>query len=81
MTELFSDLPEAINNTVKIATQCNVEMVSDQVLLPRFECPDNLSAEDYLKQLVWHFRFKNVKKYQHLVLILNLIIFSLRKAL
>ena len=53
MLDLFSDLPEAISNTVKIAKQCNVEMVSDQVLLPRFECPDNLSAEDYLKKLVW----------------------------
>ena len=31
----------------------NVELISDQVLLPRFDCPDNLSPEDYLKRLVW----------------------------
>ena len=53
MLALFEDVPEAIQNTVKIAEQCQLEMVADQVLLPRFECPDDLSPEVYLEKLVW----------------------------
>ena len=53
MLALFEDVPEAIQNTVKIAEQCQLEMVADQVLLPRFECPDDLSPEAYLEKLVW----------------------------
>ncbi|MBL6722739.1 MAG: DNA polymerase III subunit alpha [Candidatus Margulisbacteria bacterium] len=53
MVALFADLPEAIENTVKIANQCQLELIADQVLLPRFECPDGLTPEAYLKQLVW----------------------------
>ena len=43
MKTLFSDVPDAIENTVVIAEQCNVELISDQVLLPKFDCPDELS--------------------------------------
>ncbi len=53
MTALFEDLPEAIENTVKIAAKCHLKIETEQVTLPRFECPDNLSAEDYLEKLVW----------------------------
>jgi DNA polymerase-3 subunit alpha len=53
MMALFSDVPEAIQNTVKIANQCQLEIAADQVLLPRFECPDQLTPEAYLEQLVW----------------------------
>jgi DNA polymerase III subunit alpha len=53
MQALFSDIPEAIQNTVLIANQCDVEIVADQVLLPHFECPNNMAPEDYLEQLVW----------------------------
>ncbi len=37
MMELFGDTPEAIENTVKIAEQCNVEFEFDKVKLPRFD--------------------------------------------
>ncbi len=52
MAKLFEDLPEAIENTVKIADQCNVTLQTDQVHLPRFECPDGLTVEAYLEHLV-----------------------------
>ena len=41
MIALFEDVPQAIQNTVKIANECQLEIVADQVLLPRFECPDS----------------------------------------
>jgi DNA polymerase-3 subunit alpha len=53
MIELFKDVPEAISNTVKIANECDLELIADQVLLPRFECPDDLTPEAYLEKLVW----------------------------
>ena len=44
MSELFSDLPEAIDNTVKIAKRCAFYVnVHEKPLLPRFG--DNLEAE------------------------------------
>ena len=53
MIALFSDLPESIENTIKIANDCQLELIADQVLLPHFECPDGLSPEAYLEKLVW----------------------------
>ncbi|MFC1752485.1 DNA polymerase III subunit alpha [Thermoproteota archaeon] len=53
MQDLFSDLPEAIENTVKIAEMCNLEIDTEQVRLPNFSCPDNQTPEQYLNELVW----------------------------
>ncbi len=53
MCALFADIPEAILNTVAIANKCHIAIETEQVKLPRFECPDNKSAEDYLEELVW----------------------------
>ncbi|NBV82797.1 DNA polymerase III subunit alpha [bacterium] len=53
MATLFADIPEAITNTSKIVELCNLEIETEQVNLPRFECPRNLSSEDYLNELVW----------------------------
>ncbi|HPW44127.1 MAG TPA: DNA polymerase III subunit alpha, partial [bacterium] len=51
MAAAFAAVPEAINNTVKIADQCNLELAMGQVLLPRFTVPNDLTAQDYLRQL------------------------------
>lgn len=53
MAALFEDFPDALANTKVIADQCHVEIVTDQVLLPNFECPDNKTPEAYLEELVW----------------------------
>ena len=53
MIERLGKYPGAIENTLKIADQCNVEFVTDQVHLPKFECPDNMNAEEFLNKLVW----------------------------
>src|SRR3989344_5129449 len=52
MAELFKDLPEAIENTVNIAEQCKVEIELGKVLLPKFEAPDGMNSDDYLRKLV-----------------------------
>ena len=53
MNVLFQDLPEALDATCEIAKQCSVDIKTDQVRLPKFDCPNNLSPEAYLEELVW----------------------------
>ncbi len=48
----FTKYPEAIENTIKIAEQCNVELELGKILLPKYQTPDNEPAFDYLKKLV-----------------------------
>ena len=51
MQELFSDIPEAIENTVEIAKRCNVSLTLGKNYLPEFPIPDGLSEEEYFCQL------------------------------
>lgn len=63
MVELFADYPEAIENTVKIAEQCNVEIPTGQLIFPKFPLPDSETQESYLEKLTFeglHRRFDEV---------------------
>lgn len=51
MTELFSDLPEAIENTVEIAKRCNVDVLLGTYFLPDFPVPEGMTMEDYFREL------------------------------
>lgn len=53
MKGLFIDLPEAIENTAKIAHECNVEIPYGKLILPQFKTPDNKSSEEYLRELTY----------------------------
>jgi DNA polymerase-3 subunit alpha len=53
MAELFSDLPEALENTGIIADKCNIEIEFSKLHLPKVEIPDNKSADDFLAELCW----------------------------
>ncbi|MBQ7596240.1 MAG: DNA polymerase III subunit alpha, partial [Clostridia bacterium] len=50
MRELFSHIPQAIDNTQIIAGQCNVEFEFGETKLPNFDVPDNKDHFDYLKE-------------------------------
>ncbi|MFA5369026.1 MAG: DNA polymerase III subunit alpha, partial [Candidatus Paceibacterota bacterium] len=58
MLESFKEVPEAIENTQKIADMCNVELRLGQTKLPYFEVPDNRNHLEYLKELC----YKNITK-------------------
>ncbi len=47
MVELFSDLPEAIENTVEIAKRCNVTLQLGKYFLPEFPVPDGFTITDF----------------------------------
>jgi DNA polymerase-3 subunit alpha len=51
MSNLFKDLPEAIENTVKIADQCKVEIVLGKWFFPKFEVPGGIAPDKYLRTL------------------------------
>ncbi|MDR2614236.1 MAG: DNA polymerase III subunit alpha, partial [Candidatus Accumulibacter sp.] len=48
MAELFSDLPEALENSVEIAKRCNLEIGLYKNYLPNFPTPDGVSLDAFL---------------------------------
>ena len=51
MARLFSEVPEAISNTVMIAERCNVDLDFKGYHLPEFSVPEGSSAKSYLSSL------------------------------
>ena len=51
MALLFSEIPEAISNTARIAEMCHLELDLGKHRLPEFKTPDGRSADDYLGDL------------------------------
>ncbi len=51
MSALFEKLPEALENTVKIAERCNVTLHFGRPVLPVFDIPGGLTPEVYLRKL------------------------------
>jgi DNA polymerase-3 subunit alpha len=52
MAERFKEVPEAVENTVKIGERCNVDLELGKVLLPNFPKPDGKTANAYMRELV-----------------------------
>lgn len=52
MRGLFIQHPEAIENTIKIADRCNVEITLGKWILPKFDVPDGKTPGEHLKELV-----------------------------
>ena len=53
MSELFADVPEAIENTKKIADRCSVTLDVAKWQLPQFPVPEGETQESYLKKLIY----------------------------
>ena len=51
MEALFADIPEAVENTVKIAEMCDFRYDFSHLHLPRFDPPAGFTSADYLKKL------------------------------
>ena len=52
MTELFSDFPDALSNTLKIAEQCEFNLASDLgYTLPEPAVPSGYTSDSYLRRL------------------------------
>lgn len=53
MAELFPVRRDALENTVKIAEECNVEITFGRPVLPQFDIPGGLSSAEYLRKLTY----------------------------
>ena len=54
MKEYFKNVPEAIENTVKIAEKCNVEFEFGHTILPNYDVPQEFNTHyDYLEKLTF----------------------------
>ncbi len=53
MTSLFSDHPEAIENSQIIADKCDFDFEFGRTYLPAYPCPKGFSPEEYLKKLTY----------------------------
>ncbi|MFH1423996.1 MAG: DNA polymerase III subunit alpha [Candidatus Nealsonbacteria bacterium] len=51
MEEEFKDIPEALENTQKIADSCNFQFELGKTKLPHFPLPEGKNPDDYLREL------------------------------
>jgi len=52
MEKLFEDTPEAIENTSKIAEECDLELKLGTWVFPKIDLPEGKTAEELLKEMV-----------------------------
>lgn len=53
MSLLFQDLPEALENSIKIAERCNITIELGKWHMPLFNVPDGKTGSEYLKELAY----------------------------
>ncbi|VAW76130.1 DNA polymerase III alpha subunit [hydrothermal vent metagenome] len=49
MQELFSDIPEALQNSVEIARRCTLELTLGKNYLPDFPVPDGMTMDEFFR--------------------------------
>lgn len=59
MLALFSDIPEAIENTLEVAKRCTCSITLGEVFLPQFPVPEGFTIGSYLESL----SFKGLRDY------------------
>ena len=62
MVELFKDVPEAIENTLRIEEMCQFKLETGVNHMPEFPIPDGLSLNDHLDNLTWEGMERRVKQ-------------------
>mgnify|MGYP001255373907 CR=1 FL=1 len=51
MAELFSDIPEALANTVEIAKRCTLDIQLGKYFLPEYPTPEGLTENDFFRKI------------------------------
>ncbi len=51
--KLFKDLPDALDNVQKIVDKCTLEIPLGKWMFPHMDLPDNVSADDELRRIVF----------------------------
>ena len=53
MAELFSDLPQALENTHRIADMCQLKLEFGRLNLPQVNLPQGKTSDEYLAEMCW----------------------------
>ncbi|MFL0797171.1 MAG: DNA polymerase III subunit alpha [Cellvibrionaceae bacterium] len=51
MCELFSDIPEALENTLEISKRCNVQLLLGTYFLPDYPIPDDFEKDPFFQKM------------------------------
>lgn len=51
MTELFKDLPSALENTIEIAKRCNVKVKTGTYYLPPYPIPEGMDEAEFFRKI------------------------------
>jgi DNA polymerase-3 subunit alpha len=51
MHSFFTDVPEAVHNTMRISEMCNVELKLGKPMLPTFKVPESHTPDSYMAEL------------------------------
>ncbi|MGB6882363.1 MAG: DNA polymerase III subunit alpha, partial [Microgenomates group bacterium] len=62
MYELFEDLPEAVENTVKVADKCNLNIILNKWYFPNYEVAEGKTAAEEMEERVWEGIKQKVKR-------------------
>jgi len=54
MAELYQDIPQALENTERIAEMCNLKLEFGRLHLPEIDLPEGVSADQFLADLCHH---------------------------
>lgn len=60
MRDLFRDLPEAIDNTQRIADSVNIEIPYGKAIFPKYPLPKGKTAEEHLKEMTFEKAAKRI---------------------
>ncbi|MFQ6131438.1 MAG: DNA polymerase III subunit alpha [Armatimonadota bacterium] len=53
MVQVFGEVPEALQNTVRIAEMCDVQLELGEARMPRFDVPAGYDVDAYLRELCY----------------------------
>lgn len=62
MADLFQDIPEAVDNTIKLAAKCNVTIKTGKMIFPNYPLPKGYTSENLLREMVKERRANRYKK-------------------
>jgi DNA polymerase-3 subunit alpha len=61
MYDMFSNVPESLENTIKIAQQCNFDYEFHKLKLPKFPLSEDIDPYEYMKDLCYKGLYKRYK--------------------
>lgn len=66
MWDMFSYVPEALENTIKIAAECNFDYEFHKSKLPKFPLDENIDPYEYLRNQCYKGLFERYKEFEQL---------------